>query len=136
MAVNMKKKFEAAGILDILEQSVKFNLLFYRSVKAKDITNIELIQFSESKAFDILHHISPENIMAEGLQTYTRLKQLLKGTDEKITRMNDKAVVCTCKTNMDIPLIAIIHPSGARGISNDLLNFIGLELKMIMNEGI
>jgi hypothetical protein len=38
------------------------------------------------------------------------------------------------KTDKNIPLIGMIHPSGARGISDSLLIEIGHNLKKIINQ--
>ena len=84
----------------------------------------------------ILNEIKPKFIIAEGFKTFERLKKLLKGTEQQVINFNNnkKAILVIGKTHDSIPLIGMIHPSGARGISDLMLIEIGYNLKKIINQ--
>jgi hypothetical protein len=132
MARNVKKIFEAADLKNELKNSVKFNLIFFRTKLAKDINNKMLIKFSEEKTFDVLERLQPENIIAEGFKTYERLKKLLFANNEKIIRYKERAILIRSMTSNYKNLIGILHPSGARGVSDLILEEIGKNLKNII----
>ena len=132
MARNVKKIFEAADLKDELSKSVKFNLIFFRTKLAKDINNKMLIRFSEQKALDVLERLQPENIIAEGFKTYERLKKLLPADNEEIIRYKERAILIRSMTSNRRNLVGMKHPSGARGVSNAVLEEIGKNLKNII----
>ena len=133
IATNVKKIFSVANLTSELKSSVKFNLIFFRSKIAKEIKNKELIRFSENKVVDILNKLQPKYIVAEGFATYQRLKTLLKATEKEIKRENDKAIIKIAETQDNIPLIGIIHPSGAWGVTTQILTKIGEHFKDTIN---
>lgn len=92
-----------------------------------------LIKFSENKVVDILNKLQPKYIIAEGFGTYLSLKTLLKATETDIKRENEKAIMTIAETKNNIPLIGIIHPSGARGVTTEILTKIGEHLKDTIN---
>src|SRR6185437_442194 len=132
MAKKVRKIFEAGNIMWALKDSVKFNLIFFRSKNEKDITDKEIIQFCEQKVLKILKEIKPKYIITEGFKTYERLRNLLSAKEEKIIKEGEKAILCISKTKENIPLLGMIHPTGAHGISDEILTHIGFELKSII----
>jgi len=132
MAKKVRKIFEAGDIMWALKDSIKFNLIFFRSKNEKDINDKEVIQFCEQKVLEILKEIKPKYIITEGFNTYERLKKLLSANEERIIREGEKAILCIAKTKDNIPLLGMIHPTGAYGISDEILTHIGIELKNII----
>jgi len=132
LATKVRKIFEAGGLMWALTDSVKFNLIFFRSKHEKDFNNKTMEEFCEQKVFDILKQLNPKYIITEGFKTYERLKKLLNANEERIVREGEKAILCIAKTKDNIPLLGIIHPSGAHGISDEILSHIGREFKNII----
>src|ERR1035437_9069020 len=93
LAKNVKKIFETADSIHELEQSVKFNLIFFRSKLAKDINNKQMIDFCENNVLYILNEIKPKYIITEGFNTFEKLKKLLKGTEQQVIKFNNKAIM-------------------------------------------
>lgn len=131
IATNVRRIFKAADLA--LADTVKFNLIFFRTKAAKDLRNIkkykELIQFSEQKVLEILTRIHPAIIITEGFATFDRLLRLKGGTQTEIVRYNDRAILLVGKTADNIKMFGMLHPTGAFGISNNLLNETGRQLK-------
>lgn len=134
MAKKVRKIFEAGDIVWALKDSIKFNLIFFRSKNGKDINDKEIIQFCEQKVLEILREIKPKYIISEGFKTYERLKKLLSADEERIIRQGEKAILCIAKIKDNNPLLGIIHPTGAYGVSDRILTDIGLELKNIIKK--
>ena len=134
LAKKVRKIFEDGDIMWALKDSVKFNLIFFRSKNEKDINDKEVIQFCEQKVLEILKEIKPKYIITEGFKTYDRLKKLLSANEESIEREGEKAILCIAKTKDNIPLLGMIHPTGAYGISDEILTHIGHELKNIISK--
>lgn len=132
MAKKVRKIFEAGDIMWALEDSVKFNLIFFRSKNEKDINDKKIIQFCEQKVLEILKEIKPKYIITEGFKTYERLKKLLRANGERTISEDRKAILCISKTKENVPLLGMIHPTGAHGISDEILGHIGMELKSII----
>jgi len=138
LARKVNKIFTEGDLMWALEDCVKFNLIFFRSKEATDINNKQMIEFCEQKVVEILDKIKPKYIIAEGFITFERLKELLKAK-EGIDRedINNRDIIIG-KTNNNIPLIGITHPSGTRrkgkGSINKMLKNIGLELKKIIEK--
>lgn len=135
MAEKIKKIFNDGNLWWALEDSVKFNLYFFRSKKIKDINNNkEMKKFCEDKVLKILDKIKPKYIVAEAFETYNRLKELLEAKEEREVKEGGRAILCIAKTNGNIPLLGMIHPTGGYGISDDILAKIGLELEKIIEK--
>ncbi len=132
LAKNVKKIFAAADSMQILEASVKFNLIFFRSKKAEDFNNSELIQYCKDKVVEILFQIKPKLIITEGFKTYAELSKLVGIQNEKIVRYHDKAIMIIGRTENGTLTAGMIHPSGARGVSDAMLCRIGEELKCVI----
>lgn len=129
LAEKVYKVFESVGLLHELENSVKFNLIFFRSKKAIDINNQDLVSFSEGKVLEILNRLKPKIILAEGFITYHRLIQLRQATSYDEIFYDKRRVARVAKTSEGQIILGIIHPSGARGVSDNILRKIGDTLK-------
>lgn len=138
MAEKVRKIFDAGDLKWALEDCVKFNLYFFRSKKASDINNKEMKEFCEEKVSKILDKIKPKYIIGEGFVTYVRLKKLLDGKEDEVIKEDktNRNIIKMCKTDNNIPLMGITHPSSTRrkgiGSINRMLTNIGLELKQII----
>lgn len=128
LAVQMRKIFGAAGMMDELEKSVKFNLIFYRSRRAALLKNKTLIRFSEAQTVDIIKRIQPSFILTEGFATFNRLVQLMDG---KLLHQHFYGNRCFFQQGQigNIILLGILHPTGAIGISDEMLAETGKLIK-------
>lgn len=131
LARQMRKIFGAAGMMDELEKSVKFNLIFYRSRRAALLKNKTLILFSESKTVDIIERIQPHFILAEGFATFNRLISLMHG---KVVQQHFYGNRCFVQYGQigKTGLLGILHPTGAVGISDEMLVASGELIKEYM----
>ncbi len=132
LARNVRKIFEYAKLEKVLEDSVKFNLIFFRSKVAKDFTNKDLINYSEKKAIEILDKLRPKIIIAEGFDTFTRIIQLKKGLLVEDIYLDKKMILRKGKLDNTF-VLGIIHPSGARGISDAMLHKLAEEIKTVID---
>lgn len=133
LARQMKGLFDSMKLDGLLRKSVKLNLLFFRSrsIKPKEPedqfawSNLplklrqELETFCEDRVLEIIHELRPRIILAEGIETYGKLKQLLvKGRyfkdlgDDFEQQLNRRTVYARKKTT-SLNLIGILHLSGA-----------------------
>jgi len=136
LAKQMKKIFGNADMLDKLRQSVKFNLIFFRSKNIKELSaSKELINFCKNKTREIIDKLQPKLILAEGFETYEELLKLTKGNKKTIYQNfpvkddKQKCISCIGETGDGIKIIGIIHPSGGHGISDEMLTQIGKNIK-------
>jgi hypothetical protein len=122
MAKKMKELFKNMGTLELLQNSVKLNLIFFRS-KATDewkaiekTTRNHLEEFCLNKVEYIIMKLEPKFILAEGILTYRILKnRIFSGKDyiEENPFGESKNLLLTTKFNdPDIRLIGIRHPTG------------------------
>ena len=134
LAEKVHKIFKSADLLNELENSVKFNLIFFRSQKAHEITNQDLINYSEQKVLETLERINPKIIIAEGFITYNRLIQLKIASETERVTFNNRTIVKVAKTPANSFILGIIHPSGARGISDAILEKMGEIVKNYLDK--
>ena len=129
LAQKMRKIFHAAGIK--IEETVKFNLIFFRSQKANDIQNRDLIQFSEEKVLDILENLQPKIIITEGFKTFDRLLKLIGAQKLETIRSKakDRAILVIAETKDKLKVLGMIHPTGGRGILEEEFLELGQHLK-------
>lgn len=132
LAKNVKFIFEQANLTSVLKDSVKFNLIFFRSKTAKEFQDKDLIKFSEEKVVEILQELKPKYIITEGFATFERLKKLLNGTEVEPIQLGKNAILTIGKTGDGTPIFGMIHPSGAHGISTEILKAIGDNLKILI----
>jgi len=111
MARKMKKIFEAGDMLKELKESVKFNLIFFRSKEIKDLTNKTLISYSKKKATEIVRQLSPKVIITEGFMVFDQLKVSREQEEFTLYSENRKPLMYVSKAMNEIPLIGLKHPS-------------------------
>lgn len=133
LAQRVYKIFESADLIEELENSVKFNLLFFRSPKENDIKDNNLINFSEQKVLEILQKINPKIIVTEGFKTFNRLLSLYNGKELDAVYHNNRKIMKVGKVNSQT-ILGMIHPSGARGISDSILEKLGEQIKKYVSE--
>jgi hypothetical protein len=127
LAKQMKKIFCYADSIKELETSVKLNLIFFRSKQSKDLTNQELINFSKQKVKEIISELHPQLIITEGFTTFNELLFLFKEQElnEEVIENKERRIIKVGLINQKIKTIGLIHPSGARGISDVILKRLG-----------
>lgn len=137
LAEKMKKMFTAAGMLKELEESVKFNLLFFRSKEAHEIKAKNLIEYSKRKVLEILDHLKPKVIITEGFLVFDKLKITKEQEEFTLCDEDHKALIFVAKAKCDIPLIGLRHPSsGQSHLSDKDLVTMGKHLKKIISHGL
>lgn len=127
LARNMRKIFNEVKSRVAIEETVKTNMIFFRSKKANDISNNELIEYSKNKTREIIGRLKPQNIITEGFKTFDCVMSLLEGSEQHdiIQENNEKRIIRIGIINGRTKVIGLIHPSGARGVSNDILKLMG-----------
>jgi hypothetical protein len=131
LAEKVRKIFSSAG-LNIID-TVKFNLIFFRSRKVNELTDKELIQFSEDKVIHILDQLKPQYIITEGFSTFERILTLKRGRTNGFEKDGkDQRLLLIGETEDNIKVLGMRHPSGAR-LSNEALEAMGVYLKKHLN---
>jgi hypothetical protein len=125
LAKRMGDIFRYAGLTTELGNTVKLNLNFFRSKKAADIADKkELSDFSEQQVLKIIGRLRPGMIITEGLTTFDRLVSLrCELVSEPV--LLDQRTIARLGTIDGIQVVGLLHPSGARGISNAMLDKMG-----------
>lgn len=126
MARKMKKIFEEAGLS--LNDTNKFNLIFFRSRTVAALTNQELMNFSEQKVIQILNQLNPKLIITEGFVTFERLLQLKNGKKIYEETYGDKRILLIGEIEGNVTVLGLRHPTGAR-LSNEVLVKLGEKIK-------
>lgn len=131
LAKKVCKIFSEAG-LDIRE-TVKFNLIFFRSKKANEMNNRELIHFSEQKVMQILNQLRPKLIITEGFATFERLLQLKNGKKIYEEDLKGKCILLVGELESHTTILGMKHPTGAR-LSNEILSELGKKIKLFIGK--
>lgn len=124
LAKKMRTIFKNMNQEALLEDSVKLNLIFFRTTDMEQWNQLEPLVRKDIEAFCIkkvkeaILHLKPKVILAEGIQTYLQLKRALsiKAAD-KVFESKGRSLFIENKFD-EIKLLGIIHPSGAR-VSNE-----------------
>lgn len=129
MAQRMKFIFESAGILPELNASVKMNLIYFRSKNIKSLKHsTETIEYCYIQSKMVIDELRPDLIVVEGFSTFTELSRLLKIEEHNRTHFRGKCILLhSCYINSKV--IAIPHPTGARGITNEHWRKIGESIR-------
>lgn len=120
LARRMRSTFESIEKLDLLENSVKTNLIFFRTRNVEEWETVEpvirkqLERFSMGKVVEIISTLKPKTLIAEGIETYTYLKRLLSLGDKEESMQSQGRSLFIANDNMSPRLLGIIHPTGAR----------------------
>ena len=133
IARKMKKLFNNIGKMNLLEKSIKFNIIFFRSINDiqwnsinKEIReNIEKFCFVKVK--EIIRKLKPKNIVTEGIKTYKILTQTVLDNcydTECKTGIRGRRIYCKSKYG-NTKVIGLIHPSGSRISNNEWAQIAG-----------
>ncbi len=141
MAKKMRKIFEDKEMTTKLESSVKFNFIFFRSKDTKKLKiDASLMKFCKDTTQEIIETLKPKFILTEGFKTYDEIINLTKGANEieldkyyQTKSSKNRRIIRIGKTGNGIKIIGIIHPTGAHGISDEILIEIGNNLKTELN---
>jgi uracil-DNA glycosylase len=133
LATNMKKIFAAAGMLDEFGNTVKLNLIFFRSRRADDLQNRNLIEFCNERVTMIIAELNPETIITEGFKTFSKLIGLCKGEILKDIPNYHNRIIQEGQIGK-IKVIGLKHPSGARGLSGEVFQAMGENIKDIITK--
>lgn len=131
MANRMRYIFQSAGILPLLENSVKTNLYFFRSNNASGIGDLseDVKEFCLSQTKQIIDTLTPRMILVEGFETFSEVLKLLRSQQSREIPFNGRAVMLVSDYK-GIKLLGIPHPTGARGLTNDHWKEVGRLIKI------
>lgn len=139
IAIRMYELFSKIGHEKTLQNSVKFNLIFFRSHNITEWNSIDdtirkdLEGFCHQKVRHIIDTLQPKLILAEGLLTYRRLKDLMpirKNGEKEDTFPTDGSRTLVRTIDLErIKLVGIRHPTGGRPPVNDK-EWLMMSLKM------
>ncbi len=125
IAKKMRALFENIGKLNVLKASVKTNLIFFRSPSAQawahvdPTARLELEEFCGTKIKEMVTKLKPKVILAEGIETYERLKVLFCPSITEEAVVSKKRRVFISAKSSECTLLGIIHPTGSRISSSD-----------------
>lgn len=125
MAKRMKDFFK--DDLKLLEKGVTFPLIFFRSRNIDewkaidDIIRTEMEEFCFSKVKQIVQLLKPKMILVHGMETYSRLKDILGNFHEEIRFISNIGDIIRKAKWGRIRMFGMIHPTGSR-ISNENWN--------------
>jgi len=127
MANRMRYIFESANMLENLQNSVKMNLIFFRTKSASTVKQLpaENVTFCYSQTKKIIDSLAPKTILVEGLETFDKLIGLLGVKRMKEHKNIRKKTLMRYSTYNGIKVLGIPHPSGSHGLYNDDLLEIG-----------
>lgn len=131
MANRMRYIFQSAGILPLLENSVKTNLYFFRSNNASGIKDLseDMKEFCLSQTKQIIDTLTPRMILVEGFETFSEVLKLLRSEQSREIPLNGR-VVMLVSDYKGIKLLGIPHPTGARGLTNEHWKEVGRLIKI------
>ncbi len=122
MSRKMQKFF--SGHKNLLEKSVTFPIIFFRSPRAKVLKKRirrqkrkTMEEFSYNKVKEIMFVIKPRVLLVLGFATYKRLKKyILDGNvkSEKSILNNESRRISIRAEWKGIPIFCMMHPTGAR----------------------
>lgn len=123
LAEKMYQLFKEMGHEKTLQNSVKLNLIFFRSGDIKEWNNMDKVarkdldNFCCEKVKNVISTLQPKLILTEGLLTYRRLKDLMpigkKGEKEDVFPIGSRTLVRSIDSE-PIKLTGIRHPTGGR----------------------
>jgi hypothetical protein len=131
LAQKMRTVFEELKPEYPLEDTVKLNMIFFRSKKASDLENKNLIEYCERKVKEIIDTLEPKTIITEGFKTFDNLLKIMNGEElqDNYEENRGKRIVRLGKIKNEVNVVGLIHPSGARGVSNERLKMMGKFIK-------
>jgi hypothetical protein len=119
MARKVRKFFD--GHEKMLERSVAFTVLFFRSKNIKEWKRLdkqkrkEMEEFSYKKVKEIIDKVKPKAVLVVGFATYRRLKKhVLDGIKDENPRKGKSGRLSLTADWNGVPLFCIPHLTGAR----------------------
>jgi hypothetical protein len=123
LAKKMRDLFSSIGKSDLLKNSVKTNLIFFRTKSQDDWNAVEPVvrkqieMYCRDKVLEMIEVMKPRLILSEGIETYLTLKRALGIQEDEALESQGRSLFLKAKSS-SLKLLGIIHPSGAR-VSND-----------------
>ncbi|VVB61529.1 Uncharacterised protein [uncultured archaeon] len=102
----------------LLEESIKINLIFFRSKNIREWKKIEKSKRIEIEGFcfdlvkEIIMQSKPKMILIEGISTYKKLRKILGFEGSSVVTNGSQR--CYVTEWMGIKLFAMPHPTGSR----------------------
>ncbi len=127
LARRMRALFSGIGSESILRRSVKTNLIFFRTPTKAAWAEVppgirrSLEIFCAARIVEIYHALRPRVVLAEGLDTYDRLRPILgfRSIDESLRNHVGRRIYARSMASDGSRLVGLIHPSGARVSNHD-----------------
>lgn len=125
LARKMKDLFKAIGKTKLLKNSVKLNLIFFRTLNVTQLSSFdkglkrEIEAFCFQKVRETIDTLKPKVIITEGIGTFNALLTQALGTSgtimgyEKAPGTDRRAIFASGSYNQ-IPVFGLMHLSGAR----------------------
>ena len=125
LARKMRSIFQRMELESLLKESVKLNLMFFRSNNMSQWNQLsplvrkDIEKFCTNKTVEIIKILQPKTILAEGIETYLQLKRALGlNSEDKSIESKGRSLFIE-NENSTLRLLGIIHPSGARVSTNE-----------------
>ena len=121
LAQKMRGLFKDIDKEETLKNSVKLNLIFFRSTDKNQWNQInrplrqEMEKYCLSKVREVIKVLNPKVILTEGIQTFQILHaNLPQASPPQFESINGRRAMFAKSNFSGIPLLGIIHLSGAR----------------------
>jgi|GEM_PF-5845537 len=135
LAEKMRLIFEEADQLDELRSSVKLNRVFFRSPNKEELRKDglwdELKQWCEPHVRDIIQYVEPNYIIAESIDTYDTIRNLLSIKHKRDLLQVDNKSILRFGYSEDYKIFGMYHPSAPwnRWMNDTVLAQIGSIIK-------
>ncbi|KAA0257287.1 hypothetical protein FHQ18_09565 [Deferribacter autotrophicus] len=135
-AKNMYELFKRLNKTQLLENSIKLNMIFFRTkniAKWKEINKkirIEIEEYCFNKVKEIIEKLKPRILLIEGIKTFDLFidkiisERFHKSCKVECKKVNNKRILCKCSFD-NIKVLGIIHPSH---IIWEVENYLKMEL--------
>lgn len=114
---------------NILEEAVKFDLIFFRSKKASYLKDQlgedyqEVLDYCYDRSEEVIEKLQPETILLYGISTYDKFQENFQEDFKQLETVksssNNRRIFCKGEWR-DIKIFGIIHPSGAYPSNEEL----------------
>lgn len=126
MAKKMQDFFDRD--ISLLQSSVTFPVIFFRSKDTKVLKTIERFKLYEMERFcfkkvkEIIETLQPKTILITGMHTHQKLKEILGLFDEEIFFKSESGRLVAIESKIgNIKIFSMIHPTGTRINKNEWL---------------
>ncbi len=124
MAKKMQDFFDRD--ISLLQNSVTFPIIFFRSKDTKVLKTIERFKLYEMERFcfkkvkEIIETLKPETVLITGIHTHQKLKEILGLFDEEIFLKSESGRLVAIESKINnIKIFSMIHPTGTRINKNE-----------------